>query len=125
MEADVTEDKKTRERTEGASAVVQAKRGDSCSAKRVQAGPRSSTSFGIKAEPPALPRGDDVLVDIGTAAPNPCLSSVEVRTLTAADGLLPIGKASTATMTIFHQLPLWFCPTEAINLRTSVQYASY
>ena len=46
MEADVTEDKKTRERTEGAAAVVQAKHGGSCSAKRVQTGPTSSTSFG-------------------------------------------------------------------------------
>ena len=56
MEADVTTDKKTRERTAGAAAAVQVKHGDSYSAKRVQAGPTSSTGFGMKAEPPALPR---------------------------------------------------------------------
>ena len=39
MEADVTEDRKTRERTKGAA--VQAKYGDICSAKRVQTGPTS------------------------------------------------------------------------------------
>ena len=61
MEADVTANK-TRERTEGAAAAVQVKHGDSRSAKRVQAGPTSSTSFGKKAKPPALSRRDDVLV---------------------------------------------------------------
>ena len=40
IEADVTADKKTRERTEGANNAVQAKHGDRCSAKRVQAGSR-------------------------------------------------------------------------------------
>ena len=99
MEADVTADKKTRERTEDAAAAVQAKHGDSC--KRVQAGPTSSTIFGKKAEAPALPCRDDVLIDIkGAAAPKPCLSPVEMRTLTAAGGLLPTGKISTTTMTI-------------------------
>ena len=72
MEADLKANKKTHERTEGAAAAVQAKNGDSCSAKRIQAGPTSSTSFGIKTEPPALPRWDDVLVDKGAAAPKPC-----------------------------------------------------
>ena len=33
MEADVTADNKSRQRTEGAAAVYQAKHGDSCSAK--------------------------------------------------------------------------------------------
>ena len=56
MEADVAADKKTHKRTEGATAEVQAKHGDSCSAKRFQAGPTSSTSFGMKVEPYALPR---------------------------------------------------------------------
>ena len=123
MEADVTADKKTCERTEGAAAAVQAKRGDSCCAKRVQAGPTSSPRFGMKAEPPALPLRDDVLVNIGAAAPKPCLSSVKMRTLTTADGLVPTGKTSTATMTIFHQPPLWFCLTKEIKSRTS-QYAT-
>ena len=60
MEADLSADKKTCERTEGAAAAVQAMYGDSCSAKRVQAGPKSSTSFGVKAESPAPPCRDDV-----------------------------------------------------------------
>ena len=70
MEADVTAAKKTREHTEDAAAAVQTKHGNSCSAKRVQADPTTLTSFCLKAEPPALPRRDDVLVDNGAAAPN-------------------------------------------------------
>ena len=67
-EADITPDKKTRERTKGAATAVQAKHGNSCSAKRVEAGPTSSTIFGKKAEPPALSRRDAVLVDNNGAA---------------------------------------------------------
>ena len=63
IEAYVIADKNIRERTEGAAAAVQAKHGDSCSAKKVQARPTSSTSVGMKAEPPALPRWVGVLVD--------------------------------------------------------------
>ena len=125
MEADVPADKKTRERTEGAAAGFQAKHGDSCYAKRVQADPKSSTSFGVKTESPALTRRDDVLVENGAAAPKSCPSPLEMRSPTANGGLLPTGKTSTAAMTIFHQLPLWFCQTEEINLRTSIQHASY
>ena len=89
MEADVTTVKKTRKRTGGAAAAVQTKHEDSCSAKRVQAGPTNSANFGMKAEPPTLPHWDGVLVDKGAAAPKPCLSPVEMRTPTAAGGLLP------------------------------------
>ena len=91
----------------------QAKNGDSFSVKRVQAGPTSSTIFGMKAEPPALSCRDDVLIDKGAAALKPCLSPVEMRTLTAAGGSLPAGKVSTATRITFYQSPIiWFCPTE-------------
>ena len=76
IEADVPADKKTCECTESAAIVFQAKHGDSCSAKRIQAGPTCSTSFGVKAEPPALPCKDDVLVENGAAAPKPCISSL-------------------------------------------------
>ena len=62
MEADVTSDKKTRKRTEDAAAD-RAKHGDSCSTKSVDAGLTSATSFGMAAEPPALPFRDDALVD--------------------------------------------------------------
>ena len=122
-EADVTSEKKTRERPEGAAAAVQAKHGVRCSAKRVQAGPTSSTSTGMKAEPPALPPRDSVLVNIGAAAPKPCLSPVEMPTLTVTDSLLPTGKTSTATTTIFHQLPFWFCLIKEVTSRIS-QYAT-
>ena len=97
MEVDVKADKKTRERTEGAATAVQAKYGDSCSAKRVQADPTSSTSFGVKDEPPALPCRDDVLVENGATAPKSCLLPLEMRTPTAFGGLLPAGKSSTTT----------------------------
>ena len=79
MEADVTADKTTCEGTEAAAAAVKAKHGESCSAKRVQGSPTSSISFGMKAESPALPRWDDVLVDIDAAAPKPSLSPVRMR----------------------------------------------
>ena len=56
MEADGYTDTKTRERTEGAATAVQAMRGDYFSARLVEPGPNTnSTSFGVKAEPPALP----------------------------------------------------------------------
>ena len=117
MEADVKPDTKTRKRTEDAAAD-RAKHGDSSSAKKADPDPMCLTSFGDDCtEPPALPYRDDAIVDKGAAAPKPCLSPVEMRTLTAAGGLLPAGTASTATRTIFHQPPLWFCPTEEMNPR--------
>ena len=128
MEADVTVDDKTHERTEGAAAAVEAKHEDSCSAKRVQAEPTSSTMFGDDfTGAPALPCSrDDALIDNGVAAPKPCLSPVEMHTLTAAGGLLPAGKASTTTKITHYQPRLRFCPTEETNFeRTSSQYASY
>ena len=124
MEAGTAADKKTRKHTEGTAAAVQAKHGNSCSAKRVQAGPTRLTSFDMKAEPLALPHRDNVLVDKDTAVPKQCLSPVEMRTQKAASSLLPAGTASAATRTTFHQLPPWFCPTEEIHLRTSDQYAT-
>ena len=121
-EADVLTDTNTRKRMEDTVAVP-AKHGNSCSATRAQAGPTSSTNFGMKAEPPALPRRDDVLVDKGDAVPKPCLSPVEMRKPIAAGDLLSTGKASTATRTIFYQLPLRFCLTEKTSSRTTTQYA--
>ena len=120
-------DKKTCERTEGAAIAVQAIHGDSFSANRVDSNPESSTSFGGDfIGPPSLPCSKDkALVGNGAAAPKSCLSPLEMRSPTAAGGLLSTGKTSTATMTILHQLPLWFCPAEGTNLRASIQYASY
>ena len=92
-------DKKTQERTEGAAIVVQAKHRDSCSVKRAQAGPKRSTSFGVKAEPSALPCRNDVLIENGTAVPKSCLSLLKMRTPAAVGGLLPAGTTSTAIRT--------------------------
>ena len=102
MEADGPTDTKTRERTEGATKAVQAMRGDSCSANRVDPGPKTtSTSFGVKVDPSALPCGDYVLIEHIAAAPKSCFSLLEMRTTTAAGGLLPTGETSTATRTTF------------------------
>ena len=131
MEADGPADTKTRERTEGAATAVQAMRGDDFSARRVEPGPKTnSTSFGVKAEPPALPRRDDVVVESGDAAPELCLPSLEMRSSTAAGGLVPNGEASSATETSFNQPILWFCSTEETDLeanckKTLIPSASY
>ena len=103
-------DTKIRKRTEDAAAD-QAKHENSCSAKTVDAPPPMClTSFGNEStEYPSHTCRDDALVDKGVAAPKPCLLPVKVRTLTAADGLLPTGAASTATRNLFHQPPIWFC----------------
>ena len=119
-------DTKTRERTEGAAAAIQAKHGNSCSANQVDPDPMCLTNFGDDSTgPPALPCSrDDALVDNGAAAPESCLSPfLEMHTPTAANILLPAGTAPAAMRTTFHQPPLWFCPTEETNLRTSNQYA--
>ena len=112
MEADGPADTKTRKRTEGAAKAVQAKHGDSCTAQRVQDGPKISTCFGVMAEPPALPCRDDVGIKNGAAAPKSCLSPLEMRTTSAADGLLPTGKISTATKTTFNKPPFRLYLTE-------------
>ena len=104
-QADIPTGTNTRKRMEDAVAD-QAEHGDSGSAKTIQAGPKNSTNFGMKAEPPALHCRDNVLVDKGAAAPNPCHSLVEMRTLIPAGNLFPAGKASTLTRMIFYQPPL-------------------
>ena len=89
MEADGPADTtKTRERTEGAATAVQAMRGDCFSARRFEPGPNTnSTSFGVKAAPPALPcRDDSSVVESGAAAFESCLPSMEMRPSTAAGG---------------------------------------
>ena len=129
METDGQASTKTRERTEGAATAVQAMRGDCFSARRVETGPTTnSTSFGVKAEPPALPCRDDVVVESGPAASESCLLSMEMRLSTAAGGLVPTGEASTASETTLNEPPLRFCPTEETEpncKKTSTPYASY
>ena len=131
MEADGPTNTKTRERTEGAAIVVQAMRGDSCTtAQNVQDGPMTSITFGMEAKSPHLPCRDDVVVEGGDAAPRSCLPSLEIHSTTAASGLVPTGKASTATETNFRHPPLWFCSTEETDpeancKRTLTPYASF
>ena len=123
MEVDVKSDSTTRKRTEDAAAD-QVICGDNFSAQ-VDPNPMCLTSFHDEfTEPLALPCRDDALVDKGAVVPKPCLSPVEMRTVTAAGGLLPASTALSATRVNFHQPPLWFYPIKEINLRTSVQYAT-
>ena len=133
MEADET-NIKTRERTEGAegaATAVQAMRGDSCTTEqKVQDGPKTSITFGVEAEPPHLPCREAILVEDGATTPKLCLLSLEMRTTTAAGGLVPTGKTPTITETDFNQSPLRFCSTEdtdpeAICDKTSIPYVSY
>ena len=116
MEADGPANTKTRERTEGAAIAVQAMHGDSFSACRVDPGPNTnSTSFGIMAEPPDLPCREDVVAEKRAAASKSCLPSLEMRSPTAAGGLLSTGEASTATKPTFNKSPLRLYATEETN----------
>ena len=121
MEADGHANTKTRERTEGAATAVQAMRGDSFSARRVEPGPNTnSTSFGMMAEPPALPCRDDVVVESGGAAPESCPLSLEIRSSTAAGGLVPTGKTSKATETTVNKPLLQFYSTKEENSKKKI-----
>ena len=127
MEVDVPSTIVTRNHTEDV-AEDQAKHGDTCSAKMAQAGPASSTSFGVNfTGPPALPFSrDDALVGNSAAAPKWCISPSDIRTPTATGGLLPTGKASTTTRINYYQSLLRFCVIEETNYeRTSIQYVTY
>ena len=91
-------DTRTRERTEGVTTAAQAMRGDCFSARRVEPGPKTySTSVGMMAEPPALPCRDNVVVESGPAASKSCLPFLEMRSPSAAGGLLPTSEAFSAT----------------------------
>ena len=104
IEADGPANTKTCERTEGAATAVQAMRGDSCSADRVDPDKMCSTSSGDDCTgPPAPPCSEEnALVDNRAAAPKSCLSFLEMRS----------PSASTATRTTFNQPPLRFYSTE-------------
>ena len=116
MGADGPANTKTQKHTEGAATAVQAIREDSCTAEqKVQAGPKTSITFGMEAEPPDLLCRDDVLVEGGDAAPRSCLPSLEMRSPTAAGGLFPPGEASTATETTSNKPLLRFYATEEMN----------
>ena len=123
--ADGPANMKTRERMEGAATAVQAMHGDSCTSQRVQDGTKTSTSFCVKAEPPDLPCREDVLVENGAASPKSCRPSLEMRSPSAAGGLLPAADTSTATRTTSNKLPLRLYAIEETNskenkIRTSM-----
>ena len=114
-------DTRTRQRTEGAATAAQAMRGDRFSARRVEPAPKTySTSVGMMAEPPALPCRDDAVVE------SPFL---EMRSPSAAGGLLPTGEAFSATRTTLNKPPLRYYSTEETdsktNWRTRTRYVSY
>ena len=99
--------------------------GDNFSARQVEPGPKTtSTRFGMKAEPPALPCRDGVVVEKRAAAPKSCLPSLEMRSPTAAGGLLPTGKISTATKTTCNKSPLWPYSTQKANSKETNVWTS-
>ena len=110
-------DTKTRELTERAATAVHAMHGDSCSANRVDPDPIFCTSFGDDCTgPPALPGSrEDALVDNGAAVPKSCRPPLEMRSPTAAGGLLPTGEASIAMRSSFNQPPLRLYSAEEAN----------
>ena len=97
MQADVPADKKTRERTEDATKAVQAMHEDNFSANRVDPDPESSASFGgdSTGPPTLLCSRDGALVGNDAAMSKSYISPLEMRSSTAAGGLLPAGKAFT------------------------------
>ena len=102
-EADVEPDPKIRKRTEDVSAADRMMNGDSSSA-RVDHDPMHLTSFGDDFTEPPAPKNsiDDALIDKGAMQSTKAVSpTVEMRTPTAASGLLPASTASTAVRTIF------------------------
>ena len=100
--------------------------GDSCSAYRVDPDPMCSTSLDDDCTESPAPScsGENILVDNGAAVPKLCLPSLEMRSPTAAGGLLPTGKASIATRTTFNQPHLRLYSTEETS-STSTLYVSY
>ena len=66
----------------------------------------------MMAKPPAIPCGENVLVEEGATSPKSCLPSLELRSSTATGGLVPTGEASTATETTSNEPLLRFYATE-------------
>ena len=77
----------------------------------------TSTSFSVKAEPPTLSCRDDALVENGAAATKLCLLPLEMRTITAAVGLLPTGETSTAIRTTLDYSTLLLCQIEGTHYK--------
>ena len=103
MKADVPSDTKIRNRIDDVAAdrTISV---NSSFANQVNPDQMHMTSFGDDFIGPTTSpcSRDGTLVDNGAGVLKPCFSPVKMRTLPAAGGLLPTGKASTATMAIFH-----------------------
>ena len=110
MEADGPPDTKTRECTEGAAKAVQAMH-------RVDSDLMRFASFGDDCT--GLCSREDALVDNGAAVLKSCLTPLEMRTPTAAGGLLPTGEASILTRINYNQPPLRLYLTEETNSKKS------
>ena len=120
MKADRQAETETCERTEGAATAVKKIYGENCFTNLVNLGPKTtSTYFGVKADPPALPGRDGVLVDNGAKAPKSCLPPLEMRPPRVAGGFLPTGEASITTRTTYNQPPLRLYSTEETNSKTT------
>ena len=91
---------------------------DSCSTN-LDPYPMCSTSFGDDCiGPPALLCSrEDAVVNNGAAAPKSRLPPLEIRSSTAAGGLLPTGEASIVTRTTLNQPSLWLYSTEETNAK--------
>ena len=57
------------------------------------------------------------MAESGNAVPKSCLPSLEIRSPTAAGGLVPTGETSTATETTDNESPLRLYSAEKTNLR--------
>ena len=109
MKADGPTNTKTRGHMKDAATAVQVMHGDSFSAHRDDPGPKiNSTSFGMMAEPPALPCRGDVVVESRDAAFKSCLPSLEMRSL-------PTGEASITRKTTYNKTPIRLNATEEMN----------
>ena len=111
----------------GRCTTVQAIRGNSCFADRVDLDLMRSTSSGDDCtELPAPPcSGENALEDKRAAAPKSCLPSLEMHLPTAAGDLVPTGETPTATKTTYNETLLPLYATEETNpkekkLRTSI-----
>ena len=112
--------KQTLRLAEGAATAVQTMHEESCFTNRVNLDPKStSICFGVRADPPAVPCRDGVLVDNGAAAPKSCLPPLETRSPKVAGALLPTGEASVTTRTTYNQPPLRLYSTEEMNSKTT------
>ncbi|CAM9184073.1 unnamed protein product, partial [Ascophyllum nodosum] len=91
-------------------------RGDSCTTEqKVQDGPKTSTTFGMEAGRPDLPCRENVLIEDGATTHKSCVPSLEMRSPTAAGGLVPTGEAFTASEATSNEPLLRFYETEEMN----------